>query len=603
MLNSEAATRDLLRSSSSGLRLDETSPVPSKSGVRASASSFGGAALHGGPVSGRPSVGVPAFASAWRARLGRVALTDLQLAYVLSALLFLVGGWPLFFTEVPPYQDLPNHLATLTVIENPKVYPEYVFNGFFKTNAALFTWLHVVGKLGGVKLAARLFAVMTLALNALVIPRFVLRISGSRKRMVVASLFAWPMIHNWFVSMGMLDFALAVPLSLALLLALHRQRGIPTLANGLCIVGLGVATWYAHVFPLLVVHLLVLVEALVQPSWKERHRSARAMLVPLAPVTVLALASIARHVEDTASPMTGFVDVKKLLAPWELAYNLWAEWFWGYSNLSLSSLVPCIALAVVGFIGLRHRSGASPAFFSPFAFLVLVLLYCFIPYKMTNWFHVNSRLIPYFWVGLLLFVPERLPRGLVVALGVSGVLYTAGMGIDYFRLDEERKEFSAGIDAVPEGARLLPLLFKHKGASDNTRNILHMWGYYVVDRKTAAPLLFAHSRSFPVTYSEPPPLRFNHLLLESFAPDMSSPGTMCKASSRFDDCDALFRMTWQRFYADAVPRFDHLLLWEPTPEALAMIPPDYEPTFSRGRLTIYARRDIAAKQASKAPSL
>ena len=38
-------------------------------------------------------------------------------------------------------------------------------------------------------------------------------------RMLVASLFAWPMVHNWFVSMGMLDFAIALPLSLALLLA------------------------------------------------------------------------------------------------------------------------------------------------------------------------------------------------------------------------------------------------------------------------------------------------------------------------------------------------------------------------------------------------
>ncbi|HVH41995.1 MAG TPA: hypothetical protein VM925_06615 [Labilithrix sp.] len=518
----------------------------------------------------------------------------------MSAVLFLVGAWPLALTEVPPYQDLPNHLATLTVIENPKAYPEYVFNGFFKTNAALFTWLHLVGRGVGIKLAARLFALLTLALNAYVIPRFVLRISGSRRRMVMASLFAWPMVHNWFVSMGMLDFAIAVPISLGLLLAVARQRSNPSLLNGLAIVALGIATWYAHVFPLLVVHLLVLIESVVQPTWRERYKTTRAMVVPLMPVTILALASIAQHVKDTVGPMTGFMDFRKLLAPWELAYNLWAEWFWGYSNLSLSSLVPCLALAVVGFLGLRGRTlRNSPTFFSPYAFVALVLLYCFIPYKMTNWFHVNSRLIPYFWVGLLLFVPERLPKSLIAALGLSGLLYTAGMGIDYLRLDEERKEFSAGIDAVPEGARLLPLLFKHKGASDNTRNLLHMWGYYVIERKTSAPLLFAHSRSFPVTYREPPPIRFNHLVLYSFAPDMSTPATMCKTASRFDDCEALYRTTWQKFFVEASPRYDHLLLWDVTPEAMAMIPDDYERTFSRGRLMIYARRDVAAKQATR----
>src|SRR5262249_14845596 len=158
-----------------------------------------------------------------------------------------------------------------------------------------------------------------------------------------------------------------VPLSLALLLALHRQRTTPTIANAAAIVGLGVGTWYAHVFPLLVVHLLVFIEAAVQSTWKERLKAAREMFIPLMPVTLLALASVAQHVRDTAGPMTGFMNFRKLLAPWELAYNLWAEWFWGYSNLSLSSLVPCLALAVVGFWGLRRRTGPAPVFFSSYA--------------------------------------------------------------------------------------------------------------------------------------------------------------------------------------------------------------------------------------------
>ena len=40
---------------------------------------------------------------------------------------------PLLLVDVPPFQDLPNHLATATVIEHPDRYPEFVFNGFFKT--------------------------------------------------------------------------------------------------------------------------------------------------------------------------------------------------------------------------------------------------------------------------------------------------------------------------------------------------------------------------------------------------------------------------------------------------------------------------------------
>jgi hypothetical protein len=309
-------------------------------------------------------------------------------------------------------------------------------------------------------------------------------------------------------------------------------------------------------------------------------------------LTSLGLLSIQRHVMDTVGPMSGFMDYKKALAPWELAYNLWAEWFWGYSKLSLSSAVPCVVLAIVGVRALPRSKG--PMFFSRAAIVVMLLLYLFVPYKMTNWFHVNSRFIPFLWIGLLLWVPARLPKPLVALLGVSAVLYSVGMGVDYWRLDAERKEFIAGIDSVPQGSRLLPLLFHHKSASDNTRNLLHMWGYYVVAKKTSAPLLFAHSQSFPVTYNEPPPVRFNHLVLETFAPQMTSPSMLCRSSVHLGDCEALYRSTWQRFYADAEPLYDHLLLWEPTPDALAMVPSDYERVFSRGRLMIYARHDAHA---------
>lgn len=518
------------------------------------------------------------------------ALTDRQLALALGGVLFVIGAWPLALTEVPPFQDLPNHLATVEVIQNLGSYPEYVFNGFFKTNAALFTWLLFVGKVIGLKAAARVFALGTIGLNAFVLPRFVLDLTKSRGRMIVASLFAWPMAHNWFVSMGMLDFALAVPLSLLLLLVLERHRQAPSLKHLPAIAFLSGATWYAHAFPLLVVLFLVALETLTQPTWKQRVRTAYAIVIPLVPAIVLAFVSFARHLEDAVAPITSETTATKMIAPWELAYNLWAEWFWGYSNLSISSIVPCALLFLCAVPGLRHARPRA-AFFSPLALLMLALLFAFVPYKLTNWFHVNSRFIPFLWIGLLLYVPDRLPKLVVGALGLSAVLYSAGMGVDYVRLDRERLEFTAGMDAVPEGSRLLPLMFRHKGASVNTRNLLHMWGYYVTEKKTSAPILFAHSRSFPITYAEPlPPPRFNHLVLETFAVESGTPAAVCRSANRYDGCDALFKETWTRFYDEATPRYDHLLLWDAPPEAAAMVPASYERTFARGRLAIYRRR-------------
>src|SRR5579884_2417631 len=112
---------------------------------------------------------------------GLARATDGQLALLISGLLFLIAAWPLALVDIPPFQDLPNHLAAVTVIRNPGRYPELVFNGFFKTNSALFTWLLTVGRFIGAGAAARLFALLVLALGALAYPRFVLSFAGRRR--------------------------------------------------------------------------------------------------------------------------------------------------------------------------------------------------------------------------------------------------------------------------------------------------------------------------------------------------------------------------------------------------------------------------------------
>ena len=196
-------------------------------------------------------------------------------------------------------------------------------------------------------------------------------------------------------------------------------------------------------------------------------------------------------------------------------------------------------------------------------------------------------------MAALLRVPDDLDGGRVLAfLGLSAALYSAGMGIDYVRLDRDRALFTEGMAAVPEDARLLPLLFHHQLTSENTRSLLHAWGFYVMEKQTDAPLLFAHSRSFPVMYREPPPPRWNHLVLESFASSMRTPEWMCtklRDGGIVVDCDALYRDAWGAFWRDALPRYDHVLLWEPTPEALALVPAAYRVTFQKGRLMILER--------------
>jgi hypothetical protein len=514
---------------------------------------------------------------------------DGQLALLLSAVLFVLAAWPILLVEVPPFQDLPNHLAAITIIQHPERYPEFVFNGFLKTNSALFTWLLVVGRLVGTPMASKLFVVLVLALGALAYPRFVLSFVG-RRRMVVSLFFAWPLVHGWFVSSGMLDFALGIPLATLLLVGLNAQRQRPTLARGVGLALLGVVSWHAHVFPLLVVQMLVAIHVATRRSWPERVAAARALLPPLLPSGALVAVSLWVHTTEPVGAMTGRVALGKMLPPWELFYNLWAECFWSFTWLELSTLVPCVGLGLWALYKWRD----DVPFFGPVAFAALGALYFFTPYVATNWFHVNSRFIPFLWLAALVRLPERIPPMARAALAACALMYTAGMGIDYVRLDREWSRFTAGIAEVPEGAKLLPLIFRSKEVSENTRSLLHAWGFYVTQKQTSAPLLFAHSRSFPLMYRDPPPMQFNHLVLESFAPSMGSPDWMCDLMRSggvvIKDCQGEWRARWAEFWHDAEPRFDHVLTWCAPKEVMAQVPADYRVVFQRDELTILERR-------------
>jgi hypothetical protein len=547
--------------------------------------------------SGRPLV-ESLTGGAGRARTALASLSDARLAMLLGVALFALSAWPLAFVEVPPFQDLPNHMAAVEVMNQPKLYPELVFNGWFKTNTALFAWLFFAGKVFGLKLAAKLFSLLVLASTALVLPRFVLELTGDRRRMTVSCLFVWPFVHNWFVCMGMLDFAFAIPLAMAMLIAMHRHERAPhsTWRGAAIITAFGVLTWSAHVFCLLVVLMLAAIHVIVQRGGAARIATLKRLAVPLLVPSALAIMSVIVQATDPVGPMTGNMKLQTLLPPWELVYNMWAEWFWSFTKLTLTTLVPMFALTYYGWKNRRE----SPPYFSGLAIAVLVVLYVFGPYTATNWFHVNSRFVPFFWLGLALRLPTRIPKKLAAALGAAAAVAIVGLGVDYVRLDRERQMFTAGMAYVPERARLLPLIFRGKLTSDNTASLLHAWGYYVVEKHTSAPLLFAHSQSFPVMYREPPPTRFNHLVLENFAPTMKSPEWLCGSWQSggvvLNDCQRTFNDRWAEFWQDATPRFDHVLMWDASPAALALVPSDYELVFHQDRLMIYARKDtLSAK--------
>lgn len=534
---------------------------------------------------GRQGAGVERQGETWLARA-----SEGRLVLLTASLLFVLAAWPLLLVASPPLQDLPNHLATAHIIAHPDLYPQYVFNGFFKSNGLLTLWLagwtSVAGD-HGLFAAARAFTAVVLAVNALAWPLFVLRFAG-RRHVLAAALLVWPLVHGFFVVMGMLNFAFAFGLSLILLVVLDRQRNHPTLARSAGIAVLAALLWFAHPLPLALLGALVGLQALRTAGWPARLAAARALLVPLLPAVALSAVAAERHlVKDphtTASTTLAF----SYLNPFEMVEHLWLDASGALTRWGSMTIVP---LALLGYFAWRGRAVERP-FFSRAALLALAVGYVALPETLSNWSYFHCRLVPFLWAGLALRLPARLPRPVLGLLVACALAFSAVTGLDYVRLDRDRAAFTAGLDAIPSRATLLPLLFRKSQTSDFTESLTHAWAYYVIEKDASAPLVFAVERSYPITYREFPPRALIPPALESFAERSGTPARLCQAMGEAPadpTCAGAWRAMWASFWDAATPRFTHVLAWGMTDQARALVPGLYRPIFAAGALEIFAR--------------
>ncbi|HZL17354.1 MAG TPA: hypothetical protein VFG23_06385 [Polyangia bacterium] len=528
----------------------------------------------------------PPLRDPWR-RLAELSDTRLTLSFTL--VLFVLAAWPLLLVELPPLQDLPNHLATAHIVAHPDLYPQYLFNGFFRSNALLTLWLYAFGG-RGLYGAARVFVAVVLALNALALPLFVLRFAG-RGVLAVAMLFVWPLVHSFAVSMGFLNFACAFALSLILLTVIDRQRESPTLRRGVGITGLAGLVWYAHPFPLAVVGVLVALHIIGRPNRRARIKAFLTMQLPLAPAGLLSFLVARQQLVKAEHAPTFASAAFTYLNPWELVGHLWLDASGALTRWGSMTIVPAVLLPY--FVWRANGEGrAERPLLSRVALLVLAAAYLALPVMLSNWNYLNCRLVPFLWMGLALRLPRRLPGPVVALLAACALSFSVVQGIDYLRLDRDRAEFTAGMAAVPARATLLPLLFKQSKTSDFTASLTHAWGYYAVAKDTSAPLVFAVERSYPITYREFPPHQLIPPALDQFAERNGTPAQVCKMLRQEPvdaACTAAWRDLWDAFWRLAEPRFSHLLTWAIPPEARSMIPAGYRRVFAAGDLEIYAR--------------
>jgi hypothetical protein len=395
------------------------------------------------------------------------------------------------------------------------------------------------------------------------------------------------MVHGFFVPVGLLNFSVGTAGALGALALAGRREQSPTLRKTLGLCALGVAAWYGHPFPITLAAGLVGLEVLLGVPWRSWPRRLVGSLGPFVPALLLSVATAAVHwLKPEARPPLLDAGIF-YLSPEETVGQLWSHGPGGFGWLEGSALLPAAVLLVTAW---RERARPVP-YFRWAAMALLLLLFLALPASQSNWGLFNARVLPFLWAGLLVRAPATMPRGLTRGLAAAAVLYAAAMTVDYWRLERDRQAFCAAIPHVAERARLLPLVFEQHGSAEFTEPLKHLWGYYVIARRTTAPLLFAVERSYPLTYVrwEPPELLPPAIDLMAMA--NRTPEAVCgHGHPRGDpECRRLFEEQWRRFWAIAEPRFDHLLTWEEQPGFRELVPPSFHRTFVQGPLVLYVK--------------
>jgi hypothetical protein len=517
------------------------------------------------------------------ARLG-----DGALAALLGAALFAVAAAPYLLVRQPPLQDYAEHVAAAAMASRAGDYPEYVFNGLLKTNSAFTGFVWLAGRAIGLERAGFVFVLLVLAANAFALTRFVLHFGG-RARLQVATLFALPFVHNWFVSMGMLNFSLGVSLSLASLIALDAQRVAPSVPRATLAGGALLATWYAHPVPVLAVGLIVAAQVVSRPTRAELVAEARALLPPHVPVVLAVAASILVHLRDTAR-LSATGSATSFQTPLWLAYDLWAHWGYGYTVLSLASLPLAGALALFA----AGRVRAPIPFFGPCSLLVLAVAYLAAPYQTVGLGYAGSRIIPYLWMAALVRVPERLGGALAAALALASGLYAAGMAVDTVRLSREEDEFAAGTGVVARGTRLDVFIFSPRLTSRNTWSLSTAWGEYVTRSGARTWEMPGDTPSLPFHWRAAPPARLETSAHHRFMDLVRTEQTFCASREASGlgpgDCGRLWRDEWASYYREVDPFIDAILMWDPPQDSRDRVPSSWTPALHSGRLWIFERR-------------
>ena len=420
----------------------------------------------------------------------------------LVALAALAAVAPLWSSELLPFQDAPQHLASIRVLADYHD-PAFGFEKWFEIDLLKLQYLGfylpaaALAKLVGPAAGCRLL----LSLVGLALPASVwllLSAFGRDRRLCV---FAPALFHTAPLYLGFFNFVESVPAAVALVALTERQLRAPSPRRAAIVaVGAALLLWLhpsALAFAIAAAVILALTSG--QPAGR-----MRAALLPYLPALLLFVAWALRALLDRdgtgAEPRTPprWLPLRERVLDLPRFGNVLA----GHAD---ELFVLALALLFIAAVLLRGGERGERAFRLPLLFGLTLLAYFLAPFDIGFMGFIEQRALPFLAV-LIIASPALAPGRATSVLCAAAVAVQLGYDATLVRafraFDREAQvaELRQVLAAEEPGKRLIAQIRDQDSAVVQFRPYLHFGAYSEVERGGRAQYNFAETPWTPVRF-------------------------------------------------------------------------------------------------------
>ena len=420
--------------------------------------------------------------------------------------------WPLFYVRYAPIQDLPQHLAAIRVLHDFDD-PRFGFTRFFELHLgrtqylAYYVAADVLAFVFPLELANKLLIAAALIATPYA-ARGLLSALGKDGRL---ALLLFPLAYNAHLILGFLNFIAAIPLSLLGVAWAVQQRRRFSRARAFGLAVLCVVCFYTHVVPFA---LMAVGVALVSLA-RDPRVSARGLL-PLLPSAVAALvwmqASPAGQATWTAArgaergPRPEFI-------PAALAWREAPRWLtdvlsgdadlrllYAWAALCVLACLLALGQRVLPRTAAREDAAAPDALARNLSWRLALLpalcvaLYFAMPTSYDWIWPIAQRFPLLAAVWLVIALPRfRFGKNALCALTIvvsCASFHFVGKAFAAFER-EEVADFDQALSVLPQGARVVGLIFDRGSRNVAFSPFIHYVAYYQARKGGAVMFTFA----------------------------------------------------------------------------------------------------------------